>query len=1228
MRQKYDGFESCYGISKVIRTGLIPQGATLEHIEKKGLLLSEEKRAEDYTKVKKIIDRYHRKYIDNQLKDAELSGVEESYSLYCKTNRTEKENTDLKKDLEKLRKQVSNFLTSSDEFKRIDKKELIEKDLLNFVQGDEEEEELVKSFKGFTTYFKGFHENRKNMYSHEEKSTAIAYRVINQNMFRYFDNIRSISKFILANSENNIAELESIYSDKLKGKTLEEFFSVDNYSFFISQSGIDTYNMIIGGYSVDERTKVKGINEYINLFNQENHEKFGTLKPLYKQILAERTTESFLPEKFENDKEVIESLAAFSHNMSDTLLEIMEVFGKIGEYDASGIYLKYDSLKDISTCVFSDWSAITNALWERYDVQYIGKKKKETKAYIEEKRKHFKNLKSVSADEINTAMGENVLIPYSDAAKSLFEKICVAEENIRELINLDYPDDKELSKDKAAVKDIKAYLDSVKALQHHMKPLLGNQDESGKNEFFYGDFSGLWDELDALTPLYNKVRNYVTKKPYSTEKIKLNFDNSTLLNGWDLNKEEANTAILMQREGFLYLGIMDKKHNKIFRNIENTGCEDCYQKMEYKLLPGANKMLPKVFFSKKGIESFKPPLEILEIYKNETFKKGDAFNIDDCHTIIDFYKKALNEHEDWKKFEFKFSKTKDYRDISEFYREVEAQGYKISFKAIPKKIIDEYVEKGWLYLFKIWNKDFSEYSKGTPNLHTLYLKMLFDPRNLENVVYKLNGEAEIFYRKASIQPKDIIKHPANEAIKNKNPLNKKQSSIFKYDLIKDRRYTVDKFEFHVPITLNFKARGKENINTEVREYIKRSKNLYVIGVDRGERNLLYVSVVDADGSIVEQYSLNDIVNEYKGVQYRTDYHALLDTKEKNRDKARKEWTEIQNIKELKEGYISQVVHKICELMMKYEAIIALEDLNGGFKNSRKKVEKQVYQKFEKMLIEKLNYLVDKKADVNEPSGLLHALQLTSKFEGFNKLFGQSGFVFYVPAWNTSNIDPCTGFTNLFFSKDLRYSGVENSLEFWKKFDSVAYDDTKDIFSFTFDYNNFNQRAEEIKSKSKWTVYSYGDRLETFRNADLNQQYDSREVKLTEAFKELFKKYEIPHENCEIKENILNCKERDFHDKLLHLFKLTLQLRNSKTGTMIDYMTSPVMSVDGNFFDSRTASSKLPQDADANGAYNIARKGLWLIEKLKNTKDADLPKAKLAIKNAEWLAYAQRNENNG
>ena len=79
---------------------------------------------------------------------------------------------------------------------------------------------------------------------------------------------------------------------------------------------------------------------------------------------------------------------------------------------------------------------------------------------------------------------------------------------------------------------------------------------------------------------------------------------------------------------------------------------------------------------------------------------------------------------------------------------------------------------------------------------------------------------------------------------------------------------------------------------------------------------------------------------------------------------------------------------------------------------RQKVEKQVYQKFEKMLIDKLNYLVDKKAACDRPGGLYHAYQLANAFESFRKLGKQSGFLFYIPAWNTSKIDPVTGFVSL------------------------------------------------------------------------------------------------------------------------------------------------------------------------------------------------------------------------
>ena len=119
------------------------------------------------------------------------------------------------------------------------------------------------------------------------------------------------------------------------------------------------------------------------------------------------------------------------------------------------------------------------------------------------------------------------------------------------------------------------------------------------------------------------------------------------------------------------------------------------------------------------------------------------------------------------------------------------------------------IDIGDLYLFQIYNKDFSEKSKGKPNLHTMYWKALFDDNNLKDIVYKLNGQAEIFFRKASLKLEDTAIHKKNEYIENKNVNNPKKQSIFEYDLIKDRRYTIDKFQFHVPITINFINGGKE-----------------------------------------------------------------------------------------------------------------------------------------------------------------------------------------------------------------------------------------------------------------------------------------------------------------------------------------------------------------------------------------------------------------------------------
>lgn len=541
----------------------------------------------------------------------------------------------------------------------------------------------------------------------------------------------------------------------------------------------------------------------------------------------------------------------------------------------------------------------------------------------------------------------------------------------------------------------------------------------------------------------------------------------------------------------------------------------------------------------------------------------------------------------------------------------------LDYRKVSEAFIEDLVNEGKLYLFQIWNKDFSVHSKGTPNLHTIYWKMLFDENNLSDIVYKLNGGAELFYRKKSLDFCKTTVHKACQPIAKKNLQNGKEESCFDYDIIKNRRYTVDKFQFHVPITINFKATEDGRINTATLEAIHDGKIEHIIGIDRGERHLLYLSLINLKGNIIKQFTLNEIINEYNGRTYSTNYKDLLASREGDRNEARRNWQKIENIKEIKEGYLSQVVHIIAKMMVEYKAIVVLEDLNMGFTRGRQKIERQVYEKFEKMLIDKLNCYVDKQKDADDIGGVLHPLQLTSKFESFRKLKleKQSGWLFYIPAWNTSKIDPVTGFVNML---DTHYENVDKARCFFSKFSAIRYNAEKNWFEFTFDYNNFHKKAEG--TQTKWALCTYGTRIKTFRNPKKNNQWDSEEVILTDEFKEVFADAGIDITG-NLKEAICSLTEKKHLEPLMHLMKLLLQMRNSETRTEVDYILSPVADANGNFYDSRKNIATLPKDADANGAYNIARKGLWAIRKIQTTPIVE--KLNLAISNKEWLQFAQQ-----
>ena len=1232
-----------YSLSKTLRFELKPIGKTLEHIEQKGLLTQDEQRAEEYELMKGIIDRYHKAFITMCLRnckikvnntDDELDSLEEYSSLLSKSKRDADDEDKLEKIKENLRKQIVNAFKSGNTYGDLFKKELIKNHLPDFVT-DEEEKQVVEHFCNFTTYFTGFHDNRKNMYSDEAKSTAIAYRLIHENFPRFFDNLRSFAKISESEVANRFPEIESAFSLYLNVEHIADMFHVDYFPVVLTQEQIDVYNNIIGGKTEEDGTKIQGINEYINLYNQHHPDvKLPFLKPLYKMILSDKVALSWLPEEFENDEEMLTAINDFYKSVQPVIFGddencIRHLLTNIAEYNTDHIYISNDlGLTGISQQLFDQYSIFEDAIKDelRRNVKQTPKEKRNPELLEERIKNLFKKEKSFSISYLDSLIkdkGEDTIESYY-AKLGAFDRDGKQTVNLLTQIEMAYKAAKEvldgkydnINQSEEATKYIKDLLDAFKSLQHYIKPLLGSGEEAEKDNVFSSQLLNVWEALDVVTPLYNKVRNWLTRKPYSTKKIKLNFENAQLLGGWDMNKEADYASVLLRKNNQYYLAIMDKKHNHAF-DIETLPSDGaCFEKIDYKLLPGANKMLPKVFFSKSRINEFAPSTDIQIAYRQETHKKGKNFNLADCHRLIDFFKQSIAKHEDWSKFPFHFSDTSTYEDISGFYREVEQQGYTIGFRKISESYIYRLVDEGKLYLFQIWNKDFSDYSKGTPNMHTLYWKALFDKANLADVVYKLNGQAEVFYRKRSLQKENTTVHKALQPIKNKNTQNEKSTSTFDYDIVKDRRYTVDKFHFHVPITINFKSSGRPNINEHVLDIIRHHGIEHVIGIDRGERHLLYLSLIDLKGRIIKQMTLNEI-KQQTGGNYGTNYKELLAAREGDRAEARRNWKKIENIKDLKAGYLSQVVHVIAQMMVEYNAIVVLEDLNMGFMRGRQKIERSVYEQFEHMLIDKLNFYVDKKKEACAPGGLLHGLQLANKFESFNKLGKQSGCLFYVPAWNTSKIDPVTGFVNML---DARYESVESSRCFFSRFDVIRYNEEKNWFEFTFDYNNFHAKLDG--TKTQWTLCTYGSRIKTFRNPAKLNQWDNEEVVLTDEFKKVFANAGINiHGN--LKEAICSLAKREHLEPLMHLMKLLLQLRNSKTNSEVDYMLSPVAE-NGVFYDSRSCNGNLPIDADANGAYNIARKGLWVLRQIQDSKPGD--KLNLALSNKEWLRFVQEKSN--
>lgn len=447
----------------------------------------------------------------------------------------------------------------------------------------------------------------------------------------------------------------------------------------------------------------------------------------------------------------------------------------------------------------------------------------------------------------------------------------------------------------------------------------------------------------------------------------------------------------------------------------------------------------------------------------------------------------------------------------------------------------------------------------------------------------------------------------------------------KYEIIKDKRfYGETKYMFHCPITINFKAKsGGKSIDSKINNALQQSDNLQFIGIDRGEKHLVYSCTIDKECRIIK-CGHYDVING-------TDYVQKLEAVADQRSSAKTNWQAENKIADLKRGYLSHVVHSLVEEVVKDGDTIAphsyvvLEDLNTEMKRGRQKIEKQVYQNMETALAKKLNFVVDKNAKQGELGSVSKALQLTPLINNYQDIEGEKkfGVMLYTRANYTSVTDPATGWRKTIYIKNGK--DVDMRKQIIEKFSDFGFDG-KDYY---FEYI-------EAHAGHTWRIYSgkNGNPLPRFQNKkqllkDKNI-WAPEQINVADILDKLFVRFDKTKSFKQQMEQGVELEKIDGRretawQSLRYALDLIQQIRN--TGIQKDddnFLYSPVRNGNGEHFDTRNhiynGELSAIVDADANGAYNIARKGLimdahikhWITLGSKEKSDLDL-----FVSDKEW-----------
>lgn len=464
----FEDFTQCNAVSKTLQFSLIPIGKTQENIEKLGILKDDESRAEAYRAVKEKLDVYHKQHIATRLSCFEANW-NELFNAYrvCKADATQKDR--YKKLAAAFCKSISEHLSLKQKNNNVDS-DVKKDDALSpntiikklIAQGDTPDRQQLELFNKFSTYFEAYRIARDNLYK-SNTASSVAYRLINENFVRFAENILLFEKLEKLDKTLIDQANEDMRKNNIITKDLVQYFVADNFSCVLTQSGIDEYNQMLGGIA-QENGKLKGFNEHCNLYTQSSGGGKIRFKMLYKQLLEERQTTSFVPEAFADDAQLISAITDYCECLiEDNLHGIAELCDPCVCPDK--VFVGKQKLPLLSKILFEDYHEIIDRM--RNELKSTCK--------TESKMEKFLGKKFFTIEELSTYIKRNDVVPIVvDEIRKLFSDFKSAYSQA-DLCALDKITD---------YGKIKELLDIINEMLNVTKIFLVD-DEKDKDEWFY-----------------------------------------------------------------------------------------------------------------------------------------------------------------------------------------------------------------------------------------------------------------------------------------------------------------------------------------------------------------------------------------------------------------------------------------------------------------------------------------------------------------------------------------------------------------------------------------------------------------------------------------------------------------------------------------------------------------------------------------------------------------------